>query len=325
MEPWFDRYLLTCKEGNLDHVKSFLFASDFSMHEWHSALMADPTRLALLSSDPALFKAQFMLDHCPQVRSKESLAEEALMNGKARQHDSSIPLEEYIRTFLHFSNRATAISDHMKCQYFLRGLHRDLRAECLLTPTNEEWKSLSALIAHAQRENRALLMRLPTPKQREHRQPATPVKHSRSSSPHPLSAPFPKRQRVRFSGGSHRFPPAHSSQDRPSRAMAAVGFQARPTSASGAQAHSGAAAQSGASRPNTPSWQEGQPIRWRKGDPLNQHPFFDWPSKEPVPKALKEHAQSVGFCLYCRKSDRHEVADCPVKALQGKGMKRQKN
>jgi hypothetical protein len=66
MEPWFDRFLLTWKEGNLDHIKSFLFASDFSLHEWHSALLANPTRVALLSSDPALFKAQFLMDHAPR-------------------------------------------------------------------------------------------------------------------------------------------------------------------------------------------------------------------------------------------------------------------
>jgi hypothetical protein len=161
-------------------------------------------------------------------------------------------------------------------------------------------------------------MRLPIPKHRESHQNQTPAKHSRSSGSHRSPAPSHKRQRVRFDFRGSQTPyPGHPSQDRPSRALATVGLQSRPTSASGA------AAQSGASRP-TASYQEGQPIRWRKGDPLSQHPFYDWPAKDPVPKPLKEHAQSVGFCLYCRKSDRHSVSDCPVKALQAKGTKRQK-
>jgi hypothetical protein len=34
LEAWWDRYLITCKEGNLNPVQAFHFASDHTLYEW---------------------------------------------------------------------------------------------------------------------------------------------------------------------------------------------------------------------------------------------------------------------------------------------------
>ncbi len=95
-------------------------------------------------------KERFGRQFCGKVRTDEQTALEELMTGKITQGSSTIA--QYSQAFLTLRRKLPSESTVSMCRYFLKGLHKEMHARCVLDLLGREWSDLEELFAHAAAE-----------------------------------------------------------------------------------------------------------------------------------------------------------------------------
>ena len=301
---WLDSVLHMASVSRVDFGRLIRSRLSLRGQQWLSALLPQHTYDHWVRHDYAAFKEAFRLHFAHQTRPDHDLAADLLFERGLRMGDMS--LDSYVEQFMHLSRRLRpgTLSHEAHCKFFLKGLHPDLKAQCLVPPKGEFWTDLSSLISFARREYRILRVSHAQEPGRGH-----PRRSNGPSSAAALHQPGSPRRPGR-SRGRGRNRGTRNKRGRPSCPSPSPDGLPPPPSLAFADA----------GRHPSGDQRRPQPSRWI-GTGLNKS-NSDPPESRRQRRRLTEaeaaEGRRLGLCLCCRgtfNGGRHLPKDCPGRLL----------